>query len=140
MAQKNVDKQKKSTPIAHAVGRRKTAVARIWVRKGDASVNINGKDVSTYFNLASTRAEALKPFEIVPVAADYAIDINVNGGGYTAQAGAVQLAIARALVALDAGVHFTLRSHGLLTVDPRQVERKKYGLHKARRAHQFVKR
>jgi small subunit ribosomal protein S9 len=130
----------KSKPLAHSVGRRKTSVARIWLKKGSGNLVVNGQAYEKYFDTDVSRLEATKPFQIVPVTQSYDIDAYVNGGGKTGQAGAVKLGIARALLELDEGIRRTLREHGLLTVDSRQKERKKYGQRGARRKFQFVKR
>jgi small subunit ribosomal protein S9 len=131
---------KKSAPLAHTVGRRKAAVARVWLRNGAGSIKINGKDYLEYFDTEVTRINAAKPFQIVPAGKNYDVEALVAGGGKGGQAGAVNLGISRALLALDEGVRTTLRLHNLLTVDSRQKERKKYGQRAARRKFQFVKR
>ena len=131
---------KRSAPLAHTVGRRKKAVARIWFRKGTGSIAINGKNYTEYFDTEVARLEAARPFQVVPVGQNYDVDVLVAGGGKKGQAGAVNLGISRALLALDEGIRPTLRANGLLTVDSRQKERKKYGQRGARRKFQFVKR
>jgi len=127
-------------PVAHGVGRRKSSVARVWLRRGKGALMVNGKEVNQYFDTDVTRADAASPFKICPMSADFDVDVNVNGGGLTSQAGAVRLGIARALVSLDERVRVVLREHGMLTVDSRLKERKKYGQKAARRKFQFVKR
>lgn len=131
---------KKNIPVAHAIGRRKSAVARIWVRKGSGKIVVNGKEYTEYFDTDVNRIEVAKPFSIIPIALGYDIEADVTGGGHTGQAGAVQLGIARALLALDETIRPVLRQHDLLTVDSRVKERKKYGQKAARRKFQFVKR
>lgn len=141
--QKNASPQKKSgkkAPLAHAVGRRKKAVARIYLRPGKGDITVNGRSSTDYFTVEEALLASAKPFAVVPAKAGYDVSANVQGGGQTAQADAVKLAIARALVSLDEGIRSILREHGLLTVDARNKERKKYGQRAARRKFQFVKR
>lgn len=127
-------------PLAHGVGHRKTAIARVWLRRGNGAVVINGKDVNEYFDTDVTVRDAVTPFRVTPLGQHYDVEVNVGGGGIIAQAGAVKLGIARALLQVDENVRPLLRQHGLLTVDSRQKERKKYGQKAARRRFQFVKR
>jgi len=126
-------------PIAHAIGRRKRSVARIWVRKGSGNIRVNGAPYTEYFKTLAAQASVNKPFEIVPSDLQYDIQANVDGGGITGQADAIKLAISRAFAELTDAKN-VLREHGLLTVDARSKERKKYGQHKARKKFQFVKR
>ena len=132
----------KSTSLAHGVGRRKNAIARVWFSRGRGSVRVNGKDVAHYFDTAIDIKNAQTPLRVVPanVSTNYNIKVNVVGGGKTAQSDAVKLAIARAFVQIDEAFKPALRDHKLLTVDARNKERKKYGQKGARRAFQFVKR
>lgn len=130
----------KQVPIAHAVGRRKNAVARIWVRRGSGDITINDKDIKAYFDTTVARRAAVIPLEIHPMSGGYDIEANVYGGGKVGQSAAVRLGIARALVSLDDTLRPLMRQHGFLTVDARQKERKKYGRRGARRRFQFVKR
>jgi small subunit ribosomal protein S9 len=127
-------------PLAHGVGRRKSSIARIWLRKGSGSLTVNGKDYSKYFDTDVTRMDASSPLRVTPAALKYDFDVNVYGGGVCSQAGAVKLGMARALVAFEEGLRSILRQHGLVTVDARRKERKKYGQKGARRKFQFVKR
>ncbi len=127
-------------PLSHGVGRRKSSVARVWLRKGSGKVMVNGKESDSYFTTVFTRADAVTPFTVIPQAADYDAQVNVVGGGVCSQAGAVKLAISRALVAFNEELRRARRAQDLLTVDSRQVERKKYGQRGARRKFQFVKR
>lgn len=130
-----------SAPVAHAVGRRKKAVSRAWIRRsGSGKIIVNGRDYMTYFDTDVMRWSAAKPFQVIPEAKMYDVEANVIGGGLCAQADAVKLSIARALLTLDEGIRSELRKNGLLTVDERQKERKKYGQKGARRKFQFVKR
>jgi small subunit ribosomal protein S9 len=126
------------TPIT--VGRRKNAIARVKLSDGSGKVTINNRELENYFPLAVLRSEVLKPFEVTETLGRYDAAIRVMGGGTTGQAGAVSLGIARSLVALDEDLRTVLRNSGLLTRDPRMVERKKYGQKKARKRFQFSKR
>lgn len=123
-----------------AVGRRKAAVARVWLRPGDSSWSINGRDLEDYFPIARHRAAAAKPFEVTGTEGRFQVHARVSGGGPTGQAEAIQLAVARAILDMDEDMRSTLRSHDLLTRDPRVVERKKPGRPKARKRFQFSKR
>ena len=122
------------------VGRRKTAVARVKLTEGSGKVTVNKKDLEKYFPIDLLREEVLRPFLATATQGRYDAKVLVNGGGPTGQAGAVKLAIARSLVALDEDHRQNLRNAGLLTRDPRMVERKKYGQKKARKRFQFSKR
>lgn len=137
-----VAKAKRGEPVAHGVGRRKAAVARVWLRRGgNGALTINDRAVSEYFDTEVARRLAQIPLTIVPtIAARYDYDINVFGGGIHGQADAVKLAISRALVKADESSRVALKEQGFLTVDARVVERKKFGQKKARRKFQFVKR
>ena len=122
------------------VGRRKTATARVKLTEGSGKVTINKKDLEKYFPIDLLREEVLRPFQATLTQGRYDAKARVQGGGLTGQAGAVKLAIARSLVALDEDHRQNLRNAGLLTRDPRMVERKKYGQKKARKRFQFSKR
>lgn len=137
---KKVAVKQKNVPLAHSVGRRKSAVARVWLRKGNGALVVNGNDYSTYFDTEVTRLDATQPFRVVPQTAHFDVAADVSGGGLSAQAGAVKLAIARALVAFDENLKPELRKAGLVTRDARKKERKKFGRKAARRRFQFVKR
>ena len=130
------------TPLAHGVGRRKTAVARVWLRpgKGKGAIIVNDTDYLAYFDTHVARTSAHKPFDVFPQGAMYDAQANVAGGGVEAQADAVKLAISRALCLIDEQARPVFKEHGLLTVDSRVKERKKYGQKAARRKFQFVKR
>lgn len=130
----------KNAPIAHGVGRRKRAVARVWVRRGSGALKVNGKVYTEYFDTEVSRSKAILPLSVCKEAAGLDIDVNVSGGGKNAQADAASLGFSRALVSLYDTVRPLLREHGLLTVDSRNKERKKYGQRGARRKFQFVKR
>lgn len=122
------------------VGRRKTAVARVKMTEGSGKVMVNGREFEDYFPLVIHREEILKPLSITETLGRYDITVRVEGGGTTGQAVAIQLGIARSLILTDEDMRPKLRANGLLTRDPRMVERKKYGLKKARKRFQFSKR
>ncbi len=128
------------SPVAHGVGRRKTAVARIWLRRGAGNIKVNGCNYTEYFDTPFAASNAATPFKVCPLGADFDVEVNVCGGGKTAQADAVKLGIARAFVEFDENAKPVLKKHGLMTVDSRKKERKKYGQKGARRKFQFVKR
>jgi small subunit ribosomal protein S9 len=123
-----------------SVGRRKTAIARVKITEGSGKVTINNKELEQYFPIGVLREEVLRPFEVTSTKGRYDVHVRVQGGGPTGQAGAIKLGIARSLVALDEDLRQSLRGAGLLTRDPRMVERKKYGQKKARKRFQFSKR
>ena len=122
------------------VGRRKNSIARILMRNGSGEIKINDKNLQVFFPQLLSQQTVLKPIEVTSSQEKYNFDITVNGGGTTGQAGAVSLGIARALVELNEENRIELRKFGLLTRDPRMVERKKYGQKKARKRFQFSKR
>jgi small subunit ribosomal protein S9 len=122
------------------VGRRKNAIARVKLTDGSGKLLVNEREFENYFPLAIQRDEILKPFKVTETIGRYDAHVRVNGGGPVGQAGAVRLGIARSLVALDEDFRSALRGAGLLTRDPRMVERKKYGQKKARKRFQFSKR
>lgn len=129
-----------NTPVAHGVGRRKTAVARIWLRRGDGQIRVNGQDYVDYFDTQFSAETAATPFRVCPLGSQFNVEVNVCGGGKVAQADAVKLGIARAFVKFDENAKPILKKHGLMTVDARKKERKKYGQKGARAKFQFVKR
>ena len=122
------------------VGRRKNAIARVRLIDGSGKITVNKREFENYFPLEIQRDEILKPFKVTDTMGRYDVKILVNGGGPVGQAGAVRLGIARSLVAIDEDARTALRGAGLLTRDPRMVERKKYGQKKARKRFQFSKR
>jgi len=124
----------------HAVGRRKTSVARVYLRRGKGEWSVNGRPLAEYFPRPSYQALVEKPFQTTETVGEYDVQVNVRGGGLTGQAGAIQLGLARALLTEDEDRRIPLRRDGLLTRDPRRVERKKYGRPKARKRFQFSKR
>jgi small subunit ribosomal protein S9 len=127
-------------PAIITVGRRKTAVARVKLTDGSGKVTVNNKDLEKYFPIDILREEVLKPFIATSTQGRFDAKVRVEGGGPTGQAGAIRLGIARSLVSLDEDHRQNLRNAGLLTRDPRMVERKKYGQKKARKRFQFSKR
>jgi len=127
-------------PLAHGVGRRKSSVARVWLRAGKGAIVVNGKDFKEYFDTEVARLQASAPFRLIPLESQFDIEVNVLGGGTCSQADAVKLGIARAMLGADEALRPALRQHDLLTVDSRVKERKKYGQKAARRKFQFVKR
>ncbi|MFO7790935.1 MAG: 30S ribosomal protein S9 [Bacteroidota bacterium] len=124
----------------NTIGRRKRSVARIYMTSGKGNVTINKCKIDEYFPLKQHRNIALKPLEITETMGDFDIKVNLNGGGITGQADAMRLAIARALVKNDPEYRATLKPFGMLTRDPRVIERKKPGQKKARKKYQFSKR
>ena len=123
-----------------SVGRRKTAVARVTLVPGNGTVKVNKRPLEVYFPIETLRQAVMMPLQITETAGKFDVSVNVEGGGSTGQAGAVSLSIARALVALSEDYRVALRNAGLMTRDPRMVERKKYGQKKARKRFQFSKR
>ncbi|HEU0276834.1 MAG TPA: 30S ribosomal protein S9 [Rhodanobacteraceae bacterium] len=121
-------------------GRRKTSTARVFLRKGNGQIVVNGKSLDDFFGRETSRMIVRQPLELTQMADQFDIRVSVIGGGITGQAGAIRLGIARALVGYDETLKAPLRRAGFMTRDARKVERKKVGLHKARRATQFSKR
>ena len=124
----------------HKIGRRKTAVARIYLSEGKGAITINGKDYKSYFTTGTLQYKVQQPLMLTENLTSYDIKVNVYGGGVTGQAEAIRLAITRALVFINADHRAVLKPEGLLTRDPRMVERKKFGQKKARKKFQFSKR
>ena len=124
----------------HSIGRRKEAVARIYLSKGKGNIIVNGKDFKDYFPVESMQYKLEQPFKIADLSEKYDVKVNVGGGGTTGQAEAIRLAISRALCELDIDNRKTLKPEGLLRRDARVVERKKPGQKKARKKFQWVKR
>lgn len=131
---------KGKTYLGHAVGRRKSSIARVYVAQGSGKITVNKRPVEDYFPKATSRYVVEQPFNLLEVGDKYDVNINVRGGGITGQAGAIRLGIARILAELNAGDRGALKKAGFLTRDARKVERKKYGLAGARRSYQFSKR
>ncbi len=127
-------------PYFYGTGRRKKSVARVRIVPGSGVVTINGRDIDNYFGLDTLKLIVNQPFAVTDTEGKFDIIATVRGGGYSGQAGAVRHGLARALCAADENFRPALKRAGLLRRDPRMVERKKYGLKKARRASQFSKR
>jgi len=123
-----------------AVGRRKTSVARVILSPGSGKITVNARPIEQYFPLETLRSAVVKPLEVTQSMGKYDVRVNVEGGGSTGQVGAIRLSIARALLGMSDENRAPLRGAGLLTRDPRMVERKKYGQKKARKRFQFSKR
>ncbi len=130
----------KNKPFAQGTGRRKSSVARVWLRKGKGEILINGRSFDEYFNVSTSRLAGQASFNAFEVTKGMTADVNIHGGGFTSQAVAVQLGIARALLQFDDTLRPELRKLGFLTVDSRVKERKKYGQKAARAKFQFTKR
>ena len=126
--------------VVNALGRRKSAVARVYVTEGTGNITINKKDLTEYFPSSILQFVVKQPLALLDVAEKYDIKVNLFGGGFTGQSQALRLAIARALVKINAEDKKALRAEGFMTRDPREVERKKPGRPKARRRFQFSKR
>ena len=124
----------------HAIGRRKTSVARVYMDDGTGTITVNGKDYKDYFNTAPLHYKMEQPFSLTETSGKYDVKVNVFGGGITGQAEAIRLGISRALVQVNPDHRAALKPEGLLTRDPRMVERKKPGQKKARKKFQFSKR
>jgi len=124
----------------HKIGRRKTSVARIYMSEGKGNVVVNGKKVNEYFTTGPLLYKINQAFELTETEKQYDLKVNVFGGGITGQAEAIRMAIARALCEVNLEHRGTLKPEGLLTRDPRMVERKKFGQKKARKKFQFSKR
>lgn len=124
----------------HAVGKRKTSIARVWMKPGKGAITVNKRTIDEYFLRPTSKMIVRQPLELTAQAETYDIVVNVMGGGLTGQAGAIRHAISRALASLDPEARKTLKGEGLITRDARKKERKKYGLKSARRRYQFSKR
>jgi small subunit ribosomal protein S9 len=126
--------------VIHKIGRRKTAVARVYLAKGKGKITVNKKDVAVYFPTATLQYKINQPLAMTNNDGNFDITVNVYGGGITGQAEAIRLALSRAMCEIDAENRLILKPEGLLTRDPRMVERKKFGQKKARKKFQFSKR
>ena len=124
----------------NAVGRRKKAIARVRLMPGEGTITINKRDLESYFGLETLKTVVRQPMTLTETLSRFDVIVNVHGGGYTGQAGAIRHGIARALVKADEELKPAIKKAGFLTRDPRMKERKKYGLKAARRAPQFSKR
>ena len=125
---------------AYATGKRKNAVARVWIKPGSGKITINGRDQEVYFARPVLRMMIAQPLQVAGRLGEFDVQVTVTGSGLSGQAGAVRHAIAKALTYYEPGLRTLLKPHGFLTRDPRVVERKKYGKAKARRSFQFSKR
>lgn len=124
----------------YGTGRRKSSAARVFMRAGSGNITVNGKELGEFFGRETASMVVRQPLNAVEMTDKFDIKVTVTGGGTTGQSGAIRLGIARALLQYDEAMRGTLKSSGFLTRDARKVERKKVGLHKARRATQFSKR
>ncbi|MBX9634498.1 MAG: 30S ribosomal protein S9 [Magnetospirillum sp.] len=134
--ERKVDAQGRS----YATGKRKNAVARVWIKPGSGKIIVNGRDVTTYFARPVLRMLINQPFQTARVEGEFDVQCTVTGGGLSGQAGALRHGISKALTYFNPENRPALKAGGFLTRDPRVVERKKYGKHKARRSTQFSKR
>ncbi|RUA18075.1 MAG: 30S ribosomal protein S9 [Flavobacteriia bacterium] len=126
--------------VVHKIGRRKTAVARVYVSEGSGNITVNKRDLNEYFTTATLQYKVKQPFTLTETTDNYDVKVNVYGGGITGQAEAVRLALSRAMCEINEENRGILKPEGLLTRDPRMVERKKFGQKKARKKFQFSKR
>jgi small subunit ribosomal protein S9 len=124
----------------HGTGRRKTSIARVWLRSGDGKISINNRPIDHYFPREAWRMHALEPLQVTQTMGKFDVFVDVSGGGLTGQAGAIRHGLARALLHVSETFKKALKGAGLLTRDPRMVESKKYGRRKARRGQQYSKR
>mgnify|MGYP001436007756 FL=1 len=143
----NVQENQKNSKIKldfkdskYATGRRKTSIAKVWVKKGSGKIYVNGKLYNEYFSNDNHKMQIVRPFELIKQPTDYDVRCSVKGGGPTGQAGAMVHGISKALVLFDESLKTTLKTEKLTTRDSRAVERKKPGRKKARRSFQFSKR
>jgi small subunit ribosomal protein S9 len=123
-----------------ATGRRKTSVARVFLKPGKGTLKINNRTLQDYFGRETARMIVLQPFQVTQTAGNFDIEVNVDGGGNSGQAGAIRHGITRALMEFNPDLRASLKKAGFVTRDPRAVERKKYGRHKARKRPQYSKR
>ncbi len=126
--------------IINTIGRRKASVARVYLKKGQGTITINGRELKEYFPMPNIQMNVTDPLETVEVSGQYDINVNVDGGGFKGQAEAIRMGIARALVKVNEDFRKPLKEKKFLTRDARVVERKKYGKPKARKSFQFSKR
>lgn len=123
-----------------ATGRRKTSVARVWLKQGKGLITINSRSLQEYFGRETARMIVLQPFDVTQTGTSFDVEVNVKGGGSSGQAGAIRHGITRALMLANPEFRSPLKKAGFVTRDPRAVERKKYGRHKARKRPQYSKR
>jgi small subunit ribosomal protein S9 len=126
--------------VFSATGRRKTLVARVFLKQGKGAIKINDRSLQDYFGRETARMIVLQPFDVTQTSGSFDIEVNVNGGGISGQAGAIRHGITRALMQVSPELRSPLKKAGFVTRDPRAVERKKYGRHKARKRPQYSKR
>ncbi|NVO20080.1 MAG: 30S ribosomal protein S9 [Bacteroidetes bacterium] len=126
--------------IINAVGRRKTAIARVYLKEGSGIITVNGRDYKEYFPMAILQATIVQPFEVTDTVGKYDVTVNMEGGGVKGQAEALRLGISRILCEIDPEMRPPLKAKGFMRRDPRMVERKKFGQKKARKRFQFSKR
>jgi small subunit ribosomal protein S9 len=126
--------------VVTATGRRKTSVARVFLKHGKGTIKINDRSLEEYFGRETARMVVLQPFDVTQTKGSFDIEVNVQGGGSSGQAGAIRHGITRALVQVNSEFRSPLKKAGFVTRDPRAVERKKYGRHKARKRPQYSKR
>ena len=126
--------------VFSATGRRKTSVARVFLKLGKGAIKINERSLQDYFGRETARMVVMQPFDVTQTTGSFDIEVNVNGGGSSGQAGAIRHGITRALMQVSADFRSPLKKTGFVTRDPRAVERKKYGRHKARKRPQYSKR
>jgi small subunit ribosomal protein S9 len=131
---------KHKTEQYYGTGRRKSAIARVWLQPGEGNIVVNGRDYVSYFGRRVLEILVRSPFTELGLEGRYDVRASATGGGSSGQAGALRLGISRALIAMDSGLRPALKSEGFLSRDPRVKERKKYGRKKARRGFQYVKR
>ena len=124
----------------YATGRRKTSIARIWMKPGEGKIQVNDEDLNTYFKLETAKMMIFQPLELTGTLGQFDISVNVQGGGMKGQAGAIRHGITRGLLAVKNEFRESLKKAGLITRDPRKKERKKYGQKGARKRFQFSKR
>ncbi len=136
----NIKAANKKAGKFYSTGKRKDAVARVWLTKGKGEVTINGRSMDTYFGRPVSRMIVSQPFQTVEMEGKFDVNVNVHGGGLSGQAGAIRHGITKALIEYDESLRPALKARGFITRDSRVVERKKYGLKKARRSPQFSKR
>jgi small subunit ribosomal protein S9 len=129
-----------ATQQYHSIGRRKTSSARVFIKSGEGAITINGRSLNDYFGRETSRMVVRQPLDVADLHGKFDIMVTVKGGGNTGQAGAIRHALSRALIEYDENLRSSLRKAGFVTRDAREVERKKVGLHKARKGTQYSKR
>ena len=144
MIENNISNEDLNTPKlieqSYATGKRKNSIARVWLKKGDGKISINGKSIDKYFSRPVLKMIVNQPLEVIQSIGSFDVTATVKGGGLSGQAGALRHGISKALSLYDVGFRPALKKIGFITRDPRVVERKKSGLAKARRSYQFSKR